>query len=334
MSPTPSSQKSAIGIDLGGTNLKGIVMNQDGSFRHLTRVPTQAEKGGATVLANILRLVGELVEKEGSTRNIVGVGIGTPGFVDEDGTVLGGAENLPGWKGTQIYKPILDKFGLRAAACNDVTVMALAESRYGAGRGVKNMVCLAMGTGIGGGIVINGHVYKGSHGMAGELGHISVETSGVQCNCGIKGCVECYASATGIVNLAKAYASQFEPSKPSALQRMALDTPEALSAKLIYDHAKDGDEFGVFVNDRACRKLAVSIGMFLNSLAPDRIVLGGGVMMAGQIIIDTVSKHVPKHCWPQIWERCDIVAAELGENAGVLGAAALAFDELSGPSVA
>jgi len=319
----------AIGIDLGGTNLKGIVMDKTGVFRHLTRVPTEAEKGGARVLENILTLIGELVTKEGGSDAILGVGIGTPGFIDQDGTVLGGAENLPGWKGTQVFRPIMKKYGLRATGGNDVTVMALAESRFGAGKGVANIVCLALGTGIGGGIVTNGHLYKGTHGMAGELGHIVVETDGIPCNCGLKGCVERYASATGIVRLARTLASSFDAKGKSTLLRIALESPGKLTSKLVYDHAKQDDPYALHVNDVVCEKLARAIGIFLNAFACDRVILGGGVMLAGAIILDNVKKRVPKHCWPQIAERCDIVIAQCGENAGVLGSAAMVFDEMA-----
>ncbi|MCX7725461.1 MAG: ROK family protein, partial [Chitinispirillaceae bacterium] len=144
--------KCAIGIDLGGTNLKGVIVTEKGEKRHLTRIPTEAHKGGVQVMKNILTLIGKLIESEGSKENILGVGIGTPGFVGEDGTV-DGAENLPGWKGTNIYDPIMKEYGLKAIAANDATVAALAEARYGAGKGVRNMVLLTLGTGIGGGIV-------------------------------------------------------------------------------------------------------------------------------------------------------------------------------------
>ncbi|MBD3347045.1 MAG: ROK family protein [Chitinivibrionales bacterium] len=318
----------AIGIDLGGTNLKGIIMEGDGSFRHLTRVPTGGQEGGTKVLENILTLIEKLLKKEGSSESCIGVGLGTPGFVDDDGTVLGGAENLPGWKGTNIYDPIMQQFGLKTTATNDVTITALAEAKYGAGKGIKNMVCFALGTGIGGGIVINGKVYKGSHGMAGEIGHIMVDPNGLPCTCGHKGCVEQYASATGIVNLAKMLAMKFESDIPSTLKRIALETPESLSAKLVYDYAKDSDPFGQYINEIACEKLAHAIGIIINTLSPDRVILGGGVMKAGHIILDTVARHIPKYCWQQLWELCDLVESELGEDAGAIGAAALAFEEI------
>ncbi|NLG17402.1 MAG: ROK family protein [Fibrobacter sp.] len=322
-------EKAAIGIDLGGTNLKGIIMNDKGQGRHLTRVPTEAEKGGAHVLENILVLIEKLIAQEGSKDHISGVGIGTPGFVDDDGTVLGGAENLPGWKGTQIYKPILEKFGLKAIAANDVTVAALAEAKYGAGKGVRNSVCFALGTGIGGGIVIENHLYKGTHGMAGELGHIVVETNGIPCNCGQKGCVERYASATGIVNLAKKLSAEKKGKDETQFTKEVNGNPSAVTSKMVYDFVKKSDPVAMNVNEIACDMLARAVGITLNALSPDRVILGGGVMMAGQVIIDTVSKYTPRYCWPAIWERCEIVIAQLGEDAGVLGSGAMVFEELA-----
>ncbi len=317
----------AIGIDLGGTNLKGIILGADGKGRHVTRIPTEADKGGQQVLKNILALIDILVQKSKSDdANILGVGLGSPGFIDKDGTVLGGAENLPGWKGTQIYAPIMERFGLKATAANDVTVAALAELKYGAGKGVSNIVCFALGTGIGGGIAINGKLYKGTHGMAGELGHIVVETNGIQCNCGQKGCVERYASATGIVHLAKEFASR-EGTEATPFVKAFREHPSAVTSKMVYDYVAKKDPVALMVHETVCDMLGRAVGIALNALSPDRIILGGGVMMAGQVIIDGVSKYAAKYSWPAIFERCSIVAAQMGEDAGVMGAAAMVFEE-------
>ncbi|MBD3420708.1 MAG: ROK family protein [Chitinivibrionales bacterium] len=321
---------SAIGIDLGGTNLKACIMNKTGEFRHLRRRPTQAQKGGPAVLDTIMRMIETVLADEGGSGGILGVGIGSPGFVDEDGTVLGGAQNLPGWEGMQIFEPIKSKFGLNVTAGNDVTVTALAESCFGAAKEVKNSVTLALGTGIGAGIVVNGKVYKGTHGMAGEMGHVIVETNGRQCTCGLKGCVEQYASGTGIVNVAREMCTSFTPQKPSTLARIALENPSGITAKLVYEHAEADDPYALYINDYICHKLSIAIGTILNSLAPDRIILGGGIMKSHELIIATVNKYTPRYCWNSIWERCDIVPAKAGENAGVLGAAALVFEEMEG----
>jgi glucokinase len=320
----------AIGIDIGGTNLKGAVMDRAGEYLHLVRVPTEAEKGGMKLLENILGMIENLIDKQGKDSTIVGVGIGTPGFVDGEGTVIGGAKNLPGWEGTNLYAPIKKRFDLFATAGNDVTVGTLAEWRYGAGLGVQNVVCLMLGTGIGGGIVANGQLYKGTYGMAGELGHISVETNGVQCNCGIKGCVETYASAPGIVRTALTVCRGLEKGKETPFSKLAVNKPDKLTSKILYDYVKKDDPVACAINEMVCEKLARVIGIIVNTLSPDRIILGGGVMMAGQVIVDTVSKYVPQNCWLDVWRRCKIVIAQCGENAGVIGAAQLVFEDLDG----
>ena len=322
-----AKKRFAIGIDLGGTNLKGILLDSDGGSHHLTRIPTQASRGGAHVLERVVELTGMLLAKLGKNGAVVGVGIGTPGFVDGDGTVLGGAENIPGWKGTQLYLPVRERFNLGAVAGNDVTVTALAESRFGAGKGIANLVCLALGTGIGGGIIIDHKVYQGSHGMAGELGHIPVETSqGLACTCGQSGCVEQYASAGGIVRNAKLLCVKAEGAERTPFVKAVLADPDAVTSKMVYEFVERGDSIALTVNEYCCSRLARAIGVCLNAFAPDRVILGGGVMMAGRVIIDTVNRYLPSFCWQSIRERCDIVQAQCGEDAGVLGAAALAFD--------
>jgi glucokinase len=319
--------KLAIGIDLGGTNLKGVLLNEQGELAKIYRIPTEANKGGAQVLQKILYFIDLLIKSKPINEKIVGVGIGTPGFISEDGLVLGGAENLPGWKGTRLYEPIQQRFGLRAVAANDVTVMALAESRFGAGRGVKNLACFALGTGIGGGLVIDGKLYKGTHGMAGEMGHISVEPDGILCNCGNRGCVEQYASATGIANLGKIFASENQNIKKTPFVAEALKDLSKVTSKMVYDFVHKNDPVAVEVHEKACDMMARAVGIVMNVLAPDRVVLGGGVLKAGQVILDTVSKYTHRYCWPSIRQYCDIVIAESGENSGVLGAGAMAFDE-------
>jgi glucokinase len=318
----------AIGIDLGGTNLKGVVMEKNGAMQLLTRVPTQAAKGGQQVLKNIIGLVSELMAKQGGAERIIGVGIGTPGFIDGDGTILGGAENIPGWKRTQVFQPILQATGLRVVAGNDVTVAALAESRYGAGRGVQNVALLALGTGIGGGVMINGHVYKGTHGMAAELGHIPVETGGRQCNCGQRGCVEQYASSPGIAANAREFCKSIPVGQRTAFVEEVLARPDQVSAKTVYEYLNTGDPVALRVHEYSADMLARAVGVILNVLSPDRVILGGGVMKRNHHMVDSMTKLAPRYAWPQIAERCDYRMAECGEDAGVKGAAALVFDEL------
>lgn len=318
-------EKAAIGIDLGGTNLKGVIINQKGEGRHLTRIPTEAEKGGAHVMDAILTLIDMLIKKEGTRDTILGVGIGTPGFVSEDGTV-DGAENLPGWKGTQLYEPIMRRFNLGTIGANDATVAALAEARFGAGRGVRNMVLLTLGTGIGGGIIIDHKLYTGTFGMAGELGHIIVETGGIPCNCGLHGCVERYSSATGHVTLAKQYAAETPVSNDTPFTKFVKSSPLDLTSKKIYDYVVKGDPVALKVHETASEMLGRLVGMICNTLSPDLIILGGGVMKSGKLISDAVARYAAQNCWPMIIKKCRIEVAELSEDAGVLGAGAMVFD--------
>jgi glucokinase len=316
----------SMGIDLGGTSIKGIILGSDGFRSEIVRVPTFTS-GGKTVLENIIELIERLLIENSSKCEINGIGIGSPGFIDSNGKVLGGAENIPGWEGMQIYTPIVEKFRVPVKAANDVTVMAYGEYRFGAAKGIKNCVCLALGTGVGGGLIIDGNLYGGTHGMAGELGHICVDTNGIQCNCGQKGCLEKYVSAPGIVAMAIAECENVKDRNATAFVKHVVSTPERLTSKVVYDYVKSGDPVAMHINELACEKLARGIGIAANIIAPDRIVLGGGVMMAGQIIIDTVKKYVSRYCWKSIYERFDIAIAELGEDAGVLGAAAMADRE-------
>jgi glucokinase len=322
------AKKTAIGIDLGGTTIKGAVMDEDGDCSHVVRVPTEGHLGGERILANIIALIGDLISKSGRPApDFAGIGIGTPGFVGGDGTMLDGGANLPGWKGMQIYAPIRERFGLGVSAVNDVTAVALAELKFGAGRGVNNIVCFALGTGVGGGIVTNGRLYKGTYGMAGEVGHIVVETNGLPCPCGQNGCVERYASATGIVNLALEYAKEAEGSDATEFSELARRNPAGITSKLVYEYVAKADAVALRVHHTACDMLGRAVGITINTLSPDRVVLGGGVMMAGDVILEAVKTYAARCCWQAIFERCQIVPAQMSEDPGVMGAGALAFEE-------
>lgn len=323
--------KFAIGIDLGGTTIKGAVMDSNGVVTNVTRVPTEADKGAPRVMENIVALIGDLIKASGKTpQDFIGAGVCVPGFVDENGIVVGGGEQIKGWTGTDIYTPIKNKYGFNVSAANDVTAVALAELMYGAGRGVNNIVCFALGTGVGGGIVTDGKLYKGTHGMAAEIGHIVVETNGLPCNCGQYGCVERYASATGIVNMAKHIVQLGSGWDDCELCKLIKTEPDAVTCKLIYELAAKGDKLALRVNEDACEMLGRAIGILMNTMAPDRVILGGGVMMAGDIILNEVKKTSANYCWPAIYERCEIVRAQMEEDAGVMGAGALAFEAFGG----
>lgn len=319
--------KLAVGIDIGGTSLKGIILSSDGRSSDFTRMPTEAAQGGHKVLENLLKLIGIMLEKSGDLAAVLGIGIGTPGFIDSAGVAGGGSENLPGWRGTPIFQEVQKKYNLPVTGGNDVTLATLAELKYGVGKGIPNFVYFALGTGIGGGIVINGKLYRGSHGMAGELGHISVDPEGLPCNCGQRGCVEQYASGTGIVNLALSMSAK--NNRESPFSKLVKQNPGAVTAELVYHYVAADDPVALIVHHRASRMLARALGITVNVLSPDMIVLGGGVMKSGKLIIETVDQYVPEYCFPEIYRHCTIAKAKVGENGGALGAAIRVFDEFS-----
>jgi glucokinase len=318
-------EQYAIGIDIGGTTIKGAMVARTGRYRERIVVPTASARSGTELFDRILEIIASLIERKERTDDLCGVGIGTPGFVDQHGTIIGNAVNLPEWQGTNLYEPVMKRFGLRTVAANDATAMTLAEARFGAGRGVLNLVCMSLGTGIGGGIVSGGRLYQGVRGMAGEFGHVSIDPQGILCGCGQKGCVEQYASATGIVHRAQELCAAGAVEE-TGFVRMVRTAGEYLTAKQVYDFVNNGDPVALKVNEYVCDNLSRAIGIIISILAPDRVVLGGGVMMAGRVIIDTVLHRLPHYCLMDILKQCDIRAAELGEDAGVIGAGSLVFE--------
>ncbi|MBN1129177.1 MAG: ROK family protein [Chitinispirillaceae bacterium] len=319
-------ERTAIGIDIGGTTIKGAVVHEDGRCSRVVRVPTAPVTDGAGMVAALLRIIGSLVDQAGPDAGLAGVGIGTPGFVDPNGVIVGKAVNLPGWEGTRLYEPVMERFGLKAVAANDATAMTLAEARFGAGRGVRNLVCYALGTGVGGGIVADGRLYLGSRGMAGEFGHVSIDPQGIACGCGQKGCVERYASAQGIVHWARQRCMD-DAVEVTEFVRMVREAEDHLTAQQVYDFVNRGDPVALRVNEFVCDRLARAIGITITTLAPDLVVLGGGVMMAGAVITDTIAKYLPGYALPEPLERCGLTVAALGDNAGVIGAGALVFED-------
>ncbi len=318
----------AIGIDLGGTNMKAGLVNRSGKVLLRGTRATEAGRGGAAVLDTMVGLLGEVWEKAGRRQGrVAGVGLGTPGMIDQaSGRVAGGANNLRGWRGTQVLGPLGRKISRPAFGLNDVTAHALGEATYGAGRGSRLMVCFALATGIGGGIVVGGRALFGVGGYAGEVGHQTVDLDGVRCNCGSRGCVECYSSATGVVRMARREAGR----RRSTLRKMAGGDLKLLTARMVFDAARLGDPVAVAVVDRAARHLGAAVASTVNMLNPDMVVIGGGVAAAGQVLMRPLRKHFRSYVLPLAARDARIVRAKLGDDAGLMGVAAYVFQQLEG----
>lgn len=317
---------AAVGLDVGGTNLKCALIDIKGKILSVRCKQTQAACGRRRVLHNIKTLIRELLEVSGRTpQSVLGIGVGTPGYI-LNGRVQG-SPNMPGWAGAPIERELRRKFGTPCFAANDVTLAALGEFKFGAGKGLNNVVCYAIGTGIGGGLVLNGELYEGTRGMAGELGHVTVEPGGRKCSCGRRGCLEAYASATGMTAITRELLKKSN-NRHSAIYRTVKGDLEQITPKIIYGCAKAGDRLANRINGMVCKYLAVAAGGVINSLSPDMVILGGGVMAAGKIILDKVRKFLPAYTLREPRENCRLAAAKLGEHAGVIGCGALVFRKL------
>jgi glucokinase len=317
----------AVGVDVGGTSIKCAAISRSGELLSVRRKATEAGRGRDRMLDNIEAVVGEvLAENKLKPKDIAGIGVGTPGLI-VDGTVSGNP-NLPAWNGTPIVKAMGERFpGTPCFAANDVTLATFAEAVYGAGKGARNLVMYAVGTGIGGGLVIGGELYEGSNGMAGELGHVTVEPGGRVCGCGQRGCLEAYSSSIAIIAMTREALSA-ESGKASMIFKAVGGDLSKITPKIVYDCAKQGDKTGLAINETVCKYLAVAIGSAINTLNPDTVLLGGGVLEAGDIIMENIKKKLPDYSHPMMLERCRVLYAKLGENAGVTGCGALVFRRL------
>lgn len=321
------SRKKVIGIDLGGTSAKIGLVSLEGEIEKKWELLTDISDEGSHIVPNIIQSINEHLKTENLTADdIVGIGMGTPGTVNrENGTVIG-AFNL-NWKELQpIREQIESGTGIPFFVDNDANVAALGEQWKGAGNNEDNVAFITLGTGVGGGLISDGTLVHGASDAAGEVGHITVEPGGFECTCGKRGCLEQYASATGIVRLARHYTDEF--TGESKLIAMINESKE-IDSKLIFDLAKEGDVYANETVERFSYYLGLALGNIANILNPSTIVLGGGVSKAGNFLADRVSKVVEEFTFPTIRPITKIKIAELGNDAGMIGASSLVINELN-----
>ncbi|MDO5135392.1 MAG: ROK family glucokinase [Eubacteriales bacterium] len=303
------------GIDVGGTTVKCGLFLTDGTLVEKWEIPTRTEGGGSSILPDVAKTIGDKIQERGISKiNVDGVGIGIPGPVNEKGEVPM-AVNLH-WGFKAVASELSALTGLPAKAGNDANIAALGESWRGAAEGARNVVLLTLGTGVGGGIIVDGKIVSGFHGAGGEVGHANVNPHETEaCNCGNKGCLEQYASATGIARMAERMLG--ESQEESVLRGRA-----RISAKAVLDAYKDGDRLAVQVMDRVGDILGRALAVFSCVADPETIVIGGGVSKAGQPLIDCIEKYYRKYAFPSCRET-PIVLASLGNDAGIYGAACM-----------
>lgn len=311
------SEKIYIGVDLGGTAIKVGICSEEGQLLHTYEGPTEKEKGSDTVVGNIEKYVRLVVEQSPfEWDQVAGVGAGVAGFTNVKEGIIILAPNV-GLKDLHIRKILEERLGKPVMIDNDANVAALGEAWGGAGKGVENCVCYTLGTGVGGGIIINGKIYQGFSGMAGELGHVSVvpDLEAIQCGCGKMGCLETVSSATGIIKMAKDAVARGE--------RTSLAQVENIMAKDVFDAAKSGDEAAVRIVNRAAFYLGKSMAATAVILNPELFIVGGGVSHAGDILFDEIRSVFAKLTPEPVQKGLRIVPATLGNDAGMVGAAGL-----------
>jgi len=318
----------ALGIDLGGTNIKGGLVTENGELLEYRTVASNAKKGADEVLNRIITIIQDLYDYiKKQSINIDGIGIVTPGAVDPQfGGVVGEAYNIPGWQGTPFMKIINNKFNVDVFAHNDVTGTVLAEYKYGAGKGKKNIILAAFGTGIGGGIIIDGKLYSGTTGFAGEIGHMVIHAGGYKCACGIKGCWEEYASIRGIIRTARTI---MKAHNVNSLGGINFGNKIEITPPGIFTAAEKKDPVALKIVEAICRDTAIGIGSLINIFNPDMFIIGGGISKAGKIYIDGIKSNIDYYTLPNARKAVEIVPAEIGYEAGLVGAAALVFEEVN-----
>jgi len=319
--------KRYVGIDLGGTNLKLGLVSADGRILDRLTTPTEADQGPDHVLERMAQAVPDLAAQAGiDLGEVAAVGVGAPGPVQWDAGVVLFAPNLTGWENVAVRDTLAETLGMPVGLENDANAAAYGEFRCGAGRDVGTLFLLTLGTGVGGGIILDGRLFRGTTDTGAELGHIIVHYGGRRCGCGAKGCLEAYASATAVVGrFNEALAKRAK--SPLAARR-------DLTCKDIFDAAAQGDDLAARIVEETAEYLAAGIASLMHVLNPEMVVLTGGMMGAGDAFLDRVRHHVRETAFASAWEACQIRWSTLGGDAGILGAAlaAEAFDRTGQPA--
>ena len=313
-----------IGVDLGGTKISVGAMHADGTSRHaMHSQPTLAADGADAVVGRIVSMISttiaQTMQETGAAReDFLGVGIGSPGPLDRKRGLVITTPNL-GWTNFPLRDRVAEESGLRATLDNDANCATLGEWWIGAAQGAQNVVGITIGTGIGGGLILDGKLYHGASDAAGEIGHTTIDSTGRRCNCGNYGCLEAYASGPAIANRAR---EALVLTPDSIIVEMAGGNPADITAQMVYDASGKGDELARDVVRETARFIGTGVANLLNIFNPDVVVLAGGVAQAGEDLFGPLRAEVRRRAFKPAVDACRIVAGELDGAAGVVGAVA------------
>lgn len=311
--------RTVIAVDLGGTNLRTGLLDSEGAVLERHKESTHAAQGWANVVDRLIENIRN--QREGALRKgleIGAVGVGAPGVIHVDKGIVVKSPNFPDWNNLPLKELLEKALAIPVFIENDANAAALGEQWRGAGRDVTSMILLTLGTGVGGGIILDNKIWHGADGMAGEIGHMTLLPDGRPCSCGNKGCLEMYASARGIM-LSYKQALEEAGDRPSANR--------PITAAEVYDAARTGSETAARVMNEMGRMLGIGIASLINIFNPQRIVIGGGVKDAWPLFIVSAREEIMKRAFEVPAKRTEIVPSLLGDDAGMVGAAAVAFQQ-------
>ncbi|MFC5528105.1 ROK family protein [Cohnella yongneupensis] len=305
--------KHSIGVDIGGTKIQFATVDPEGRIVHRHLIPTEAHLGPKQVMDKVMIGIDALASLYPSLNEIEGIGIGSAGQINfRTGAVEFAGDTMPGWTGTEIRRDVEQRFRKPVYVDNDVNVIAVAEKVFGAGRNYNSFVCLALGTGLGGAIVEAGQLVRGYFGGAGELGHVSVDFNGPRCgSCGNNGCIELYASGTGIARLGSI-----------ALEGSSAEHGWEANSRSIIQAWLQGEPLAAEVMDQVIRALGAAIAGFIHMFNPEAVIIGGGVSETGRVFFERLDQAVQARTSTAMYKACKLLPAYVGADAGVIGAAA------------
>jgi len=313
---------AVIGIDIGGTNLRCALVPASGAIIEFRRTASGIEKGREDFCSRLLASIAELRDRAADRGiTVKAIGAGVPGLIDRNG-LIHSSVNMRALEGLNLGAFLEDHTGLPAACGNDANTIALGEQRFGAGRGLTTFLVITAGTGLGSGLILDGRLWTGAHGFAAEFGHVTVHPDGLPCACGNRGCLEQYCSAGAIVRVAR------ELIPADLLPAAATD----LNAEIVAGLARRGVAGARQAFERLGRSLGVALGSLANTLDLQAVIVGGGVAASFDLLLPSLRAELSRRCFPSIHDGLAILKTELGDDAGLLGGAALAEERLNVPS--
>jgi len=316
--------KLAIGVDLGGSKIGIALVKKNGEIEKYVKIPTNAEQGKELIINRIKQGIYQVIEeKDLQINNILGIGIGAPGPVDYKKGIIHCAPNLPEWTDVPLSNIIKDEFKIPVIVENDANAAAWGEKSFGIAKGIDDMICISLGTGIGAGLILNGKIYHGKNNLAGEIGHIVVNKEGPLCNCGNYGCLEAYSSASGIKNRINNKIKELETESQVLPPLLNFDD---ISLAQIFEMARQGNQIVQDIVDEAIEYLGIGIASVVNILNPEMVVLVGGITNEGEKLLNPLKETVFQRGMSSHLQDLKIVFGSLGEYAGVIGAAALLWN--------